>query len=95
MPRRGRSNRSKSPSKRASKKAKAKTTKKSKIDQLEVDEDTKLILKALEKIGKPSRVGEIAKEAGMSPQKVAGKIRSIFRKGLVKRSEEGLYELSI
>ncbi|MCD6244055.1 MAG: hypothetical protein J7J65_02320 [Candidatus Korarchaeota archaeon] len=95
MPCRGRSSRSKSPSKRTSKKAKAKTTKKSKIDQLEVDKDTKLILKALEKIGKPSRVGEIAKEAGMSPQKVAGKIRSIFRKGLVKRSEEGLYELSI
>ncbi len=85
--------------KSSSKKAKTKTkkvrTKKSKIDSLEIDDDAKAILKALEKLGKPSRCGEIAKESGMSVQKVAGKMRSLTRKGYVKRSKEGLYSLSL
>ncbi len=70
-------------------------TKKSKIDSLEIDDNAKAILKALEKLNKPSRCGEIAKEAGMSVQKVAGKMRSLAKKGYVKRSKEGLYSLSL
>lgn len=67
----------------------------SRIDSLEVDEDAKKILKALEKLGKPSKCSEIAKEAGFSPQKVAAKMRSLAKKGIVKRSEDGLYSIVI
>ncbi len=70
-------------------------TKKSKIDSLEIDEDAKAILKALEKLNNPSRCKEIAKESGMSVQKVAGKMRSLTKKGYVKRSKDGLYSLSL
>lgn len=85
----------KTASKTTTKRTKTKEASVSKIDELEVDEDAKKMLKALEKLGKPSKCGEIAKEAGFSPQKVAAKMRSLVRKGIVKRSEEGLYSLSI
>ncbi|MDK2372861.1 MAG: hypothetical protein QI197_05730 [Candidatus Korarchaeota archaeon] len=95
MPCKKRGSKSKSTKKTSSRKAKAKKTEKSKIEALDVDEDAKKILKALERIGKPAKCGEIAKEAGFSTQKVAAKMRSLARKGIVKRSEEGLYSLAL
>ncbi len=95
MPRKKRGSESKSTKKTSSRKTKTKKTEKSKIEALDVDEDAKKILKALEKIGKPAKCGEIAKEAGFSPQKVAAKMRSLARKGIVKRSEDGLYSLAL
>jgi len=87
--------RSKKTTPRATKRTKTGKRSTSKIDALEVDEDAKKMLKALEKLGKPSKCGEISKEAGFSPQKVAAKMRSLVRKGIVERSEDGLYSLSI
>ena len=95
MPRKKRGSESKSTKKTSSRKTKTKKTEKSKIEALDVDDDAKKILKALEKIGKPAKCGEIAKEAGFSPQKVAAKMRSLARKGIVKRSEDGLYSLAL
>ncbi len=95
MPCKKRGGKSKSTKKAASKKAKTKKAGKSKIEGLDVDEDAKKILEAMEKIGKPAKCGEIAKEAGFSPQKVAAKMRSLVRKGIVKRSEGGLYSLAL
>ncbi len=95
MPRKKRCSKPKGSTKAATKKSKTKKAKKSKIDQLKVDDDAKAILKAMEKIGKPAKCGEIAKEAEMSVQKVAGKMRSLVRKGYVKRSKEGLYSLAL
>ncbi len=95
MPCKKRGSKSKSTKKSSGKKTKTKKTEKSKIEALDVDEDAKKILKALEKIGKPAKCGEIAKEAGFSPQKVAAKMRSLARKGIVKRSEDGLYSLAL
>ena len=92
MARRRGGSKSKRAEKTSTKKARAK---KSKIDRLDVDDDAKAILKAMEKIGKPARCGEIAEIAGMSVQKVAGKMRSLVRRGFAKRSKEGLYSISI
>ncbi len=95
MPCKKRSSKSKSSKKTTSKKTRTKKSEKSKIETLDVDEDAKKILSALEKIGKPAKCGEIAKVAGFSPQKVAAKMRSLARKGIVERSEDGLYSLKL
>ncbi len=92
VPRKKRGRRTSKAAKSSSKKVKAK---KSKIDSLEIDNEAKAILKALEKLNKPSRCGELAKESEMSVQKVAGKMRSLAKKGYVKRSKDGLYSLSL
>ncbi len=75
---------------KASKKATVEPT----VKPIEVDPDTKTILKAFLDLGSPARIKEVAEKAKMSTQKVAGKVRFLVRKGLIKKVSAGVYELT-
>ena len=60
----------------------------------ELDKEAVSILKALVGVRGGATCKEVAEKTKMTPQKVAGKLRSLVNKELVEKTDKGTYKIT-